>query len=141
MYHVLRVDTDRPYFSMTFDDGPHGALTLFLIAVLREIGAHATLFAIGEKVWRYPEPLRMSVGDGHEIGNHSYTHAYLPKLTDGHIFRQIDRAQYAVFDACGALPKVSRAPLGRLNEEAWLESWRPITAGRARRRRCAWSSW
>ena len=141
MYHVLRVDTDRPYFSMTFDDGPDGALTPILIAALRELGARATFFVIGEKARRYPDLLRMIVDDGHEIGNHSYSHPYLLKLSDGDILRQIDRTQDAVFDACGALPKVSRAPLGRLNEEAWLESWRPITAGRARRRRCAWSSW
>ena len=134
MPQVLRIQTDEPFFSMTFDDGPDPEGTPIVLEALARIGARATFFVIGEKVLRHPDLVRAMVRDSHEVGNHSYTHLYFLKARDGEILRQIDLAQYAVFDACGVMPKLFRAPHGRVTQHqlAMLTYNRPVTP-------CYWS--
>lgn len=116
MGQIFRVQTSAPYYSFTFDDGPDPVLTPLILASLRQHGAQATFFVIGEKVLRYPDLVRAIVGEGHEIGNHTYTHRYLLKQYDSEILKEIIRTQHLVFDACGVEPTLFRPPHGRLTD-------------------------
>ncbi|WP_158515962.1 polysaccharide deacetylase family protein [Pararhodobacter sp. CCB-MM2] len=116
MHQVLRVDTAQPLYSFTFDDGPDPELTPFILSALRRHRARATFFVVGEKALRYADLLRAIAADGHEIGNHTYSHRYLVKLSVAEMMREITLTQHMVLDICGVTPKLFRAPHGRLTD-------------------------
>ena len=83
---------------LTFDDGPDPRSTPGILRVLRERGLRATFFLLGKKAEEHPEIVADIVGDGHEIGEHGYSHLhpwkstpwlYLSDLIAGH--RALDR--------------------------------------------------
>lgn len=66
--------------AMTFDDGPDPEVTPHVLDVLAKYGARATFFMIGRHLAKSPAIAERAVEEGHEIGNHSWQHAYLPNL-------------------------------------------------------------
>ena len=61
---------------LTFDDGPSMVVTPQILDILREYDIKATFFVIGSMAEKYPEILKKTYGEGHTIGNHSYSHNY-----------------------------------------------------------------
>ncbi len=98
--------------ALTFDDGPDPVWTLRLAAALREHGAPATFFCIGERAKQYPEIARKLIEAGHEVGNHSYSHPNLWFRTSRVVRDQLCRSQEIVSVATGVTPKVFRPPFG-----------------------------
>lgn len=70
---VARVATADSVVALTFDDGPTEHADS-LIRILESRDVRATFFVIGAEVARAPEAARALVAEGHELGNHSYTH-------------------------------------------------------------------
>ena len=67
----------RRCIALTFDDGPSPQTTARLLDGLRERGAHATFFLIGEQIEGLEDLVRRMRDEGHQVGNHSFTHARL----------------------------------------------------------------
>lgn len=67
--------------ALTIDDGPDPLHTPRLLEILSTYGVHATFFLVGERAEQYPELVARIVAGGHEIGNHSYSHAHFGHLT------------------------------------------------------------
>ena len=59
---------------LTFDDGPTPEITEWVLKILREYGAKATFFCIGNNIKQHPEIFRKVIAEGHTIGNHTYNH-------------------------------------------------------------------
>lgn len=59
---------------LTFDDGPHPEITLWVLVQLKKYNAKATFFCLGENAEKYPEIVQQVLNEGHAIGNHSYSH-------------------------------------------------------------------
>ena len=102
------------YIAMTFDDGPHPHNTPRLLDILRTRNIKATFFVIGQSVDLYPQVVRRTVAEGHEIGNHTYTHRLLSKLSDSDIKLDLARCRDAVARAAGVQPRTMRPPYGGL---------------------------
>jgi peptidoglycan-N-acetylglucosamine deacetylase len=66
---------------LTFDDGP-GPSTAALLDVLREAGRSATFFVLGKHAIEHPALIRRMVEEGHQVGNHTWSHAHDGELTD-----------------------------------------------------------
>lgn len=73
---LYQVNTIEKKIALTFDDGPQEVLTPKILDLLKEYGAHATFFVVGERAARLPRLLERMVAEGHEIGNHTYSHTY-----------------------------------------------------------------
>ena len=73
------VHVDGPYIAMTFDDGPSEKLTPKLLNLLAAHHIKATFFVIGQNVAEHPEILQRAIREGHEVGNHSWSHPNLGK--------------------------------------------------------------
>jgi peptidoglycan/xylan/chitin deacetylase (PgdA/CDA1 family) len=71
---VPRVDTSEPLAALTFDDGPSPRFTEPVLTILREQDVKATFFVTGERLARNPAAAQRIVEEGHELGNHSYSH-------------------------------------------------------------------
>lgn len=68
---------------LTFDDGPHADFTPAILDVLAKERVPAVFFVLGSRAEREPELVRRIVGEGHELGNHSFSHPDLGKIGDG----------------------------------------------------------
>ena len=119
-----RVMVSGNYIAMTFDDGPHPKNTPRLLTMLRERNIKATFYVIGQSVDLYPQILRNTVAEGHEIGNHSHTHRLLSKLSDAEIRKELSSCRDAVARAAGVQPRTMRPPYGGLlqRQREWVHA-------------------
>ncbi|MEU0585518.1 polysaccharide deacetylase family protein [Streptomyces sp. NPDC006132] len=102
------------YVGLTFDDGPSGNTTRLLDA-LRRNGLRATMFNQGQYAAANPSLVRAQVAAGMWVGNHSYTHPHLTRLSQAQIDSEISRTQQAIAGAGGGTPKLFRPPYGETN--------------------------
>lgn len=112
---ITRVPTAQPRVAMTFDDGPHHSLTPQLLGMLRARNIRATFYLIGHRVAMYPELTRRIAAEGHEIGNHTWTHPRLTGLGDTSLLRELDRTSTLINEVVGRPPITMRPPYGLLS--------------------------
>jgi peptidoglycan/xylan/chitin deacetylase (PgdA/CDA1 family) len=98
--------------ALTFDDGPDPKYTPQVLKVLKEHNVRATFFMVGSKVLAHPDIARQIVADGHAVGNHSYTHRDLGKLSREQLAKEIDWTSKAIEEVCGIRPTMFRPPRG-----------------------------
>ena len=106
--------TGNKVIALTFDDGP-GPYTAHLLDILDQYGAKATFFLIGSKVSGQASVVRSIQARGHQLGNHSWSHPELPKLSVDQIAGEIDRTNEAIRQATGVKPSILRPPYGAVN--------------------------
>ena len=109
---ITAVRTPSPVVAMTFDDGPHPTHTPRLLDMLKERNIRATFYLIGNRVVQYPQIARRIEQEGHEIGNHSWSHPFLDRLSDAAVTREIDQTTNAIFQVTGRPPVTFRPPYG-----------------------------
>lgn len=100
--------------ALTFDDGP-SRFTPELLDALAAYGVKATFFALGQNAVAYPEIVRRIVREGHEVGNHSWSHPNLKRLSSDNVIWQIERTDQ-VLRELGATPLYLRPPYGAFDE-------------------------
>jgi len=108
---IYRGSAARPAIALTFDDGPSES-TPALLEILARHGAPATFFQCGANVRRLPGIAREVVAAGHEIGNHTDTHARLYLKSSSFIYRELAEAEETIHRVTGARPQLFRAPYG-----------------------------
>src|SRR6266487_2952485 len=116
------VHVDGPYIAMTFDDGPSATLTPKLLDLLAAHHIKATFFVIGENVAEHPEIVERAAREGHEIGNHSWSHPNFGKMSDQAVRSQLQRTDDAIKNATGQRPTLMRPPYGSITarEKRWI---------------------
>src|SRR6266700_6354153 len=116
------VHVDGPCIAMTFDDGPSAALTPKLLDLLAAHHIKATFFVIGENVAEHPEIVARAAREGHEIGNHSWSHPNFGKMSDDNVRSQLRRTDDAIRSATGGRPTLMRPPYGSITsrEKRWI---------------------
>lgn len=100
---------------LTLDDGPSPETTPVLLEFFRQHNVKATFFLIGQECERYPELVQAIHNDGHAIGNHSWSHLLLPKLTASQQEGEIVRTQEVIGELTGAKPNLFRPPYGLMD--------------------------
>ncbi|HEY2139420.1 MAG TPA: polysaccharide deacetylase family protein, partial [Chthoniobacterales bacterium] len=116
------VHVDGPYIALTFDDGPNPILTPKLLDLLAARHLKATFFVIGQNAADHPEILKRAVREGHEIGNHSWSHPNFGKMSDDAVRREIQKTDDAISAAIGKRPTLLRPPYGSItaHEKKWI---------------------
>ncbi|MFF8673807.1 polysaccharide deacetylase family protein [Streptomyces sp. NPDC015242] len=115
---LLRVPGRGRNLVLTFDDGPDPRYTPAVLDVLAEYGVRAMFFVCGEMVADGRDLLVRMADEGHVVGNHTWSHPLLTRLTRRQIRSQMARTSDAVEDACGERPAWFRAPYGAWNRAA-----------------------
>jgi peptidoglycan/xylan/chitin deacetylase (PgdA/CDA1 family) len=105
--------------ALTFDDGPSVPYTGQVLDILRKNHIHATFFLCGANAERYPDLVRRIKAEGHEIGNHTYSHPYLYLMDRDKIAEEIDRTQDVIQKISGRRPRLFRPPFG----VRWFSLW------------------
>ncbi|HEY6118487.1 MAG TPA: polysaccharide deacetylase family protein, partial [Pyrinomonadaceae bacterium] len=79
-YVIQRVGDHPGEIALTFDDGPDPEWTPAILDILKQENVPATFFIIGKNGQAHPELLRRLVNEGHEVGNHTFTHPNLGEV-------------------------------------------------------------
>jgi len=103
--------------ALTFDDGPHKTITKQILNILDKYNAKATFFMVGERVGGNAAVVKDVAARGHEIGNHSWDHARLTKLSSKNAQSEITTTNNIIFKVTGQYPTVFRPPYGEKNKQ------------------------
>jgi peptidoglycan/xylan/chitin deacetylase (PgdA/CDA1 family) len=107
-----RPDGSAPVVALTFDDGPHPVYTGQLLDGLSERGIKATFFVIGVNVEGHEEIVERMAEEGHLIGNHTYNHVQLTRLSGQKACEEIDETNTMLEEICGSRIVYIRPPFG-----------------------------
>ncbi len=99
--------------ALTFDDGPQKPYTEQILDILAKYSIKATFFLTGEKVEQNPDIVRRIISDGHEVGNHSYSHKTMRSRSSKWLRREIERTDELLLQAGANHPIHFRPPFGR----------------------------
>jgi len=107
--------TKQKLVALTFDDGPRPEAMGKLLDILAQNDVRATFFFTGVMSAQYPKLVKATATAGHEIGNHTFDHYRLPKLSDAEKGQQIDRCENLLQSITGDRPVFLRPPGGELD--------------------------
>lgn len=105
------------YVALTFDDGPSPRCTPQLLDGLRDLGAKATFFVVGCQAVKDPDIVRRIADEGHQVGNHSYDHAALDKLTPAQALADLEKNDALLRELLGDGDYWVRPPYGLLTDD------------------------
>lgn len=108
--------------ALTFDDGPRRQTTEALLDGLKERGVPATFFLIGEQVAGQEDLLQRMAEEGHQIGNHTWSHARLPDSAADQVLEEIRRGDRMLRQTLGEGDYWLRPPYGLLEAMEGLET-------------------
>jgi peptidoglycan/xylan/chitin deacetylase (PgdA/CDA1 family) len=121
--------------ALTFDDGPHPQGTPTMLEVLRDRGATATFFLVGEQVARYPALVAEIVAAGHGVELHCFRHRNNLRLGPRGFLEDAERARESIEEAGGRSVTCYRPPYGIFSAATLRvvqrRGWRPVL----------WSRW
>ena len=106
---IRSVQTDGMQIAITFDDGPHPILTPKILDILEKYHIKATFFIVGENVKNYPDVVEQILNQGHEIGNHTYTHDRINQ-------KEIEACEKVIYELTDYKTKLFRPPEGAINQ-------------------------
>lgn len=106
---IHRRDVEAPLVALSFDDGP-SLWTEQILDLLAAAGARATFFVCGMAIEGREETLLRCIAEGHEVANHTHTHAELRLLDRAGIRAELDAASAAIESVLGARPVRFRPP-------------------------------
>ena len=93
---VPRVETSEKVVALTFDDGPTPEYFDGVLNVLRERGVKATFFLMGEDAEKHPDLVQALIADGHELGNHTFSHPDMTLASVDKAKDEIERTDAAI---------------------------------------------
>jgi peptidoglycan/xylan/chitin deacetylase (PgdA/CDA1 family) len=102
--------------ALTFDDGPDPAYTARILEILQKYQVKATFFCVGEHIQEMPELVRQELESGHALGNHTWSHHDLTKLSSQEVDTQLKKTSDALKNASGVMPVLFRPPYGAMND-------------------------
>ena len=105
----------RKAVALTFDDGPNPNTTPVALELLKKYNAKGTFFMVGKTVAGNEEIIKQVVAEGHQIGNHSWSHPLLTKISLEQAKSQINDTTEALKKASGQDVHIMRPPYGGIN--------------------------
>ena len=117
LYKAYYEKKNQKVVALTFDDGPNPATTNQALDTLSKYGIKATFFVLGKNVSGNEEILKRMKADGHVIGNHSWSHPVLSKLSLDEAKKQITDTEDAITKVLGSSSKLMRPPYGAITDD------------------------
>ena len=115
---TAQITEEVKYVALTFDDGPRRATTTRLLDGLKERGAAATFFLVGEEIAGNEDLIRRMAEEGHQVGNHTWSHMRLENASPETVRQEIQRTGEALDAILGPGSYWLRPPYGLLPAKA-----------------------
>ena len=112
--------------ALTFDDGPDPEWTPAILDILKARGVKATFFVVGSEAERHPELVRRIVAEGHEIGNHTFTHPNLAEAPAALIKLELNATERLIESLTGRSTTLFRPPYNADSRPTSLRELLPI---------------
>ncbi len=108
--------------ALTFDDGPNPPYTGQILGILDRYQVPATFFCVGLPASAHAADIARMAADGHGLGNHTWSHPFLPDLSQDQLAEQLDRTDEVIARAAGQRPGLFRPPYGSRSPDVlrWL---------------------
>ncbi|MFO1431535.1 MAG: glycosyltransferase [Candidatus Competibacteraceae bacterium] len=129
-YVITRHGGTPRQIALTFDDGPDPTYTVPILDELKQTGVPATFFIIGVNGERYPELLRREADEGHEIGNHTFTHPDISTVTPTQIKLELSATQRLLGSVIKRYSLLFRPPYAVDSEPETPDQVQPIELAR-----------
>lgn len=120
------VNENGPVIALTFDDGPYPKVTGHILDVLEKNGVCATFFVLGSRIEGHEDMLTRMDELGCEIGNHSFSHADLTRLSKADCQRELSDTDAEIRRVTGHEASVVRPPYGYYNKTVMSAAERPL---------------
>ena len=120
------VNENGPMIALTFDDGPYPKVTGHILDVLEKNGVCATFFVLGSRIEGHEDMLTRMDELGCEIGNHSFSHADLTRLSKADCQRELSDTDAEIRRVTGHEASVVRPPYGYYNKTVMSAAGRPL---------------
>lgn len=114
---IYYVDTQEKKVAISFDASWGAEFTPRILEILKENEIKTTFFLTGFWIEKYPEMVKKIVAEGHELGNHTWTHPHLNTLDKAGIKTELERVHAALTDLGGKEPKLFRPPFGEYSDK------------------------
>ncbi|KHF38455.1 polysaccharide deacetylase family protein [Halalkalibacter okhensis] len=116
-YHIERYGNKEKKIAISFDDGPDPRYTKAILDILKEYDVKAAFFIIGSNAALYPQILKQINEEGHEIGNHTFTHSNILDLSATQMDFELNATQRVIQSATGQSSLLFRPPFLSTNNE------------------------
>lgn len=115
--HVFwEIPTDEKIVALTFDDGPDRTNTPLILDVLKKYGAKATFFVVGKNVKENADVVQRTIIEGHELGNHTYTHTYNESINQATLTTEMNKTDMLLLELFAIKPTFFRPVGGYYND-------------------------
>jgi cellulose synthase/poly-beta-1,6-N-acetylglucosamine synthase-like glycosyltransferase/spore germination protein YaaH/peptidoglycan/xylan/chitin deacetylase (PgdA/CDA1 family) len=125
-YVISRTGYKDHEIALTIDDGPANPYTEEMLDILKKYGIHATFFLIGQNAERYPNIVHRIWDEGHEIGNHSYTHPNIGTIGDARAHAEINATQRVFQSILHRSTLLFRPPYNADAEPTQIQEVKPL---------------
>ena len=125
-YTVDMYGSSPKKIAITFDDGPDPDWTPKILDVLKEKGVQATFFVIGVEAEKYPSLTKRIYAEGHEIGNHTFTHPDISNVSKGYFEVELNLTERLFEGQLGVKPVLFRPPYSIDQEPDTADQVRPL---------------
>ena len=115
---IYCVQRDQNMLSISFDAAWGNEDTQQLIDIMGRYGIKATFFVVGDWVERYPDSVKALHEAGHEIMNHSNSHAHLPRLSTQAVIDDLNACNDKIEAVTGVRPTLIRPPYGDYDDNS-----------------------
>jgi len=112
--------------ALTFDDGPDPIYTPKVLDVLKKYDVPATFFMVGNQMLRYPDLLRRVVAEGHEVGNHTYSHSNISRIGEDLLRLELNATQRVFESVTGRNMIFFRPPYATDTKPQTADEIRPL---------------
>lgn len=112
---------EKPMLALTFDDGPNPTSTPVLLDGLKKRGVKVTFFVIGSNAKKHPDIVKQEAQDGHIVGNHTYNHVEITKVSEEVARKEIMDTSKLVEEITGQPTQYMRPPFGAWQKELEME--------------------
>ena len=117
LYETIQGEKHKKVVALTFDDGPDGNTTPQALDILAKYHIKATFFVQGKNIAGNESILKRMKSEGHEVGNHSWNHPVLTKLSLEDAKKQITDTESAITSVLGTSSKLMRPPYGAISDD------------------------
>jgi cellulose synthase/poly-beta-1,6-N-acetylglucosamine synthase-like glycosyltransferase/peptidoglycan/xylan/chitin deacetylase (PgdA/CDA1 family)/spore germination protein YaaH len=120
-YHIDQLGAAKKKLAITFDDGPDKQWTPKILDILKEKKVPATFFIVGVSGSQWPELLKREYAEGHEVGNHTYTHPNFDDISHTQLRWELNLTQRLIESTLGVKSILFRPPYGIDHEPEYAE--------------------
>lgn len=124
---IKRSGFSRRDLALTFDDGPDPQWTPQILDILRQNNVKASFFLVGDNVEKYPNLVRRIYDEGHDLGNHTFTHPNIALVSPRRARLEINATQSAIEGITGHSTRMFRPPYNADAEPETAEQVEPVT--------------